>query len=207
MTPTTPSGVATRSMTSPLGRAKVASTRPTGSGRAATSSRPRAIPTMRSGLSASRSSKAALKPFALASARSRALAARTSADRSRNARAAAVSARFLAPAGALASLRAAARASLPTARIAARTSASGSMIWTATDMALLTSRDRPHLARGKGKGHSRFHQASARWRRGHVDRGCFDGNAGSLRVGGRIARHAPGRGCPRRAVQANGAQA
>ena len=64
MTPTTPSGVATRSMTRPLGRVKVASTRPTGSGRAATSSRPRAIASMRAVVEREPVENAALKPFA-----------------------------------------------------------------------------------------------------------------------------------------------
>ena len=94
MTPTTPSGVATRSIRRPLGRTKVASTRPTGSGSRATSSTPLAIASMRVGSSASRSRKAGLRPFAPASARSSALATRISADRSRKARAAAASAWF-----------------------------------------------------------------------------------------------------------------
>ena len=61
MTPTTPSGVATRSMTSPFGRVNVASTRPTGSGKSATSSSPRAIASIRTGSRASRSIKAGLR--------------------------------------------------------------------------------------------------------------------------------------------------
>ena len=64
MTPMTPSGVATRSIRRPFGRSKVASMRPTGSGRAATSSRPRAIASMRASSSVSRSMKAALRPLA-----------------------------------------------------------------------------------------------------------------------------------------------
>ena len=49
-----------------------------------------------------------------------------------------MSAWFFFSAGALASFRAARRAAAPIARIAARTSASGSMIWTAADMKLPT---------------------------------------------------------------------
>ena len=98
--------------------------RPTGSGRAATSSTPRAIASMRLASSASRSRKAAVSPFARASARSRALAARISAARSRSLSAPASSARVFTSAGALATVRAAARASAPIARMAARTSGS-----------------------------------------------------------------------------------
>ena len=49
ITPMTPSGVATRSMTRPFGRSKVASTRPTGSGRAAMLSTAAAIASTRRG--------------------------------------------------------------------------------------------------------------------------------------------------------------
>src|SRR5579883_1713091 len=122
MTPTTPSGVATRSMTRPFGRSNRARTQPTGSGKAAISSSPRAIASMRFSSSISRSRKAEATPRALAAATSRALAARMSAALPRSDPAAATRARSFCARGALARTRAARRASAPIARIAAPTS-------------------------------------------------------------------------------------
>ena len=66
ITPTTPSGVATRSITRPFGRSNVASTRPTGSGRAGDArDRVRDRRPAAPGSSVSRSMKAAACPFAL----------------------------------------------------------------------------------------------------------------------------------------------
>ena len=78
MMPITPMGVATRAMSSPLGRVQRASSRPTGSGSAATSSTPLAMASMRASFSASRSSSAAAMSPALAASISSALAARIS---------------------------------------------------------------------------------------------------------------------------------
>ena len=74
----TPIGTAVFSITSPLGRSTRLRTAPTGSGRAATSRIPFAMPAIRSGLRASRSSiTSEMRPRA--SSRSRALAARMGA--------------------------------------------------------------------------------------------------------------------------------
>ena len=89
----TPIGTAVFSITSPLGRSTRDSTAPTGSGRAATSRIPWAMPAMRSGLSASRSSITS-EMVPRAASRSWTLAARMSAVRSSRARAISISARF-----------------------------------------------------------------------------------------------------------------
>lgn len=112
---TTPSGVATRSIFKPLGRSKVARTRPTGSGRAAMSSRPRAIASTRPASSSRRSRKEGAMPRASAAATSRALAARISSVRARMAAAAAASALSLTGVGASARAAAALRARRPSA--------------------------------------------------------------------------------------------
>src|SRR6185312_6000750 len=117
MMPITPMGVAMREMSRPLGRVQRESSRPTGSGRAATSSTPLAIASMRFSSSARRSSIETLRPFALAFARSSALAARISFMRARSALAAACNALFLVSVEASRMARAAARAAWPSARI------------------------------------------------------------------------------------------
>ena len=86
-------GTAVFSITSPLGRSTRDSTAPTGSGRAATSRIPWAMPAMRSGLSASRSNITS-EMVPRAASRSWTLAARMSAVRSSRARAISISARF-----------------------------------------------------------------------------------------------------------------
>ena len=70
----TPIGVETLRSFSPLGRTRSSSTRPTGSGSAATSRKPRAIAAMRRSSSRSRSSIAADRPIPAPASRSRALA-------------------------------------------------------------------------------------------------------------------------------------
>src|SRR5450631_2293188 len=120
MTPMTPSGVATRSITSPFGRSNRARMRPTGSARAAMSSSPLAMASTHGLSSAKRSRKALAVPFALAAAMSRSLAARMSGARVRIVPAASRIARFFVPAEASESACAALRAACP---IAAMTSA------------------------------------------------------------------------------------
>ena len=88
----TPMGTAVFSITRPFGRSTRASTSPTGSGRAATSRMPWAMPRMRSGDRASRSSITSLT-VPLACSRSWALAARISSCSASRASAIASSAR------------------------------------------------------------------------------------------------------------------
>ena len=76
ITPITPSGVATRSKSSPFGVVQWASTRPTGSARPATASTPSAIAVTRASSRTRRSRKAGVWPAARACATSCALAAR-----------------------------------------------------------------------------------------------------------------------------------
>ncbi len=94
MIPMTPSGTRTRAMRSPLGRVHSAITWPIGSGRAAISSSPFAIASIRTSSSSSRSRMDALSPLASAPCMSLALAARISALRARIAAAASVRARL-----------------------------------------------------------------------------------------------------------------
>src|SRR5215813_7803040 len=128
MMPTTPSGTRTRSITRPLGRRQLATTAPTGSGSAATSSKPLAIASMRRGSSSRRSRKAALTPLLRAASRSRSLALRMAAVCALTSPAAAASAAALAAALICASARAALRAATPIARMHAPTSVSVSGI-------------------------------------------------------------------------------
>ncbi len=74
MMTTTPIGVETLRSLSPLGRTRSSSTRPTGSGRAATSRKLRVIAAMRPSSSRNRSSIAADRPIPAPASRSRALA-------------------------------------------------------------------------------------------------------------------------------------
>ena len=85
ITPMTPSGVATRSKRRPLGRVHSASTRPTGSGRAATSATASAMASRRFSSRARRSMKEALWPRALPSARSLRIGGEDAALRARSA--------------------------------------------------------------------------------------------------------------------------
>src|ERR1043166_5954694 len=126
MMPMTPSGTLTLVMRRPLGRVHSASTRPTGSGWAAMSSRPRATASSRFGSSARRSSKASPMPACFAAARSSALADRISLARERIAPAAALRAAVLAAAGASASRDAASRGRRPISAMARATSDAGS---------------------------------------------------------------------------------
>ena len=128
MTPTTPSGVATRSMTRPFGRVKVASTRPTGSGSDATSSRPRAIDFDAGLVERQTVEERGRQTFRLAVGEIARVGgknvARSPPQEAGGRRQRAV----LLLGGALARIRAAARACAPMERMAARTSASGSWI-------------------------------------------------------------------------------
>ena len=74
MMTTTPMGVLTFRSFRPLGRTRSSSTRPTGSGSAATSRRPLAMPAMRLSSSFSRSSMAEDRPIFAPTSMSRALA-------------------------------------------------------------------------------------------------------------------------------------
>ena len=158
MTPTTPSGVDTRSIRRPLGRSNVASVRPTGSASAATSSTPRAIASMRSALSVKRSTNDAARLLVAASARSLALAARISGARSRKSRAADISARVFDAGSALATIRAAARASAPIARRAARMSAASGRV-----SAIVIIGRAPSTSGGPAKRGSRIRRAFRAW--------------------------------------------
>ncbi len=111
-------GVATRAMSSPLGTVQRASSRPMGSGSAATSSTPLAIASMRLSSSVSRSRSAGVKP--LPAAMSFALAARMSALRARIAAAAASKALFFVSVEASRIARAAPFAAAPSAIISSR---------------------------------------------------------------------------------------
>src|ERR1700730_6627566 len=124
MTPITPSGVATRSIESPFGRSNRASTRPTGSGRAAMASRPLAMASTRERSRASRSRKAGVVPLALADAMSFPLAARMSLSLARIVAAAWRRARFFVSVEASESACAAARAARPIPAITPVASAS-----------------------------------------------------------------------------------
>ena len=129
--PITPMGCATRRMRRPLGRVHSDKTRPTGSGSAATCSRPAAMASIRSGFRARRSRKAGARPSA--AARSAALAARIAGVAARSAAAAAWRAASLAGRGARARSMAAARA----ARAAASNWRATASDWTFTAAGLL----------------------------------------------------------------------
>src|SRR5262245_40343186 len=111
MVRTTPIGTRTCAISRPFGRRQAAMLSPTGSGRAAISSRPRAIASMRAGVSVSRSMNAAASPAARARATSLALASSSAASAPRSPAAAARRAGSLAGVDAPASGRAAWRAS------------------------------------------------------------------------------------------------
>src|SRR5581483_6577624 len=121
MMPTTPSGTRTRVMARPLGRFQRAVTSPTGSGRAAISSSPLAMASMRLASRVRRSRKAGVGRPSRAAARSRALASRMAAVCARSSRAAALSAASLASVEARASAREASRALPPRAAIMSAT--------------------------------------------------------------------------------------
>src|SRR5918994_7369559 len=120
-----PIGTRTRLMTRPLGRVLVSISAPTGSGRATMSSRPLAMPPMRSSFSSSRSCKAAVIPAALAASMSLALAARIAGLSARIRRAASASARSLVSVAALRSATAASRARRPSSATMAAASSAG----------------------------------------------------------------------------------
>src|SRR5579883_488926 len=119
MMPMTPSGTLTREISRPLGRVHRANTAPTGSWRAATSSRPCAIASTRFSSSLSRSIIVAESERPPPSARSRRLASRIAARSPRIVDAAFRSASVFCSAGARASSDAACRAAAPIARISA----------------------------------------------------------------------------------------
>src|SRR5918993_2607063 len=121
MTPITPRGVATRSISRPLGRSKRARTRPTGSGRSAMLSTAAATASSLCESRARRSMKAGVCPLPLASAKSCSLAARMDPARARMAAAMARSAAFFSPAEARATRRAACRARRPRSAMRAGT--------------------------------------------------------------------------------------
>ena len=112
-------GVATRAMSKPLGRVQRASSRPTGSGSAATSAAPCAIASMRSPSSRKRSSSAGDRPRASPARMSSSLAARILSLSARMALEAASKALFFDSVEASRSTTAATRARSPMACISA----------------------------------------------------------------------------------------
>ncbi len=106
-----------RAMSSPLGTVQRASSRPTGSASAATSSTPFAIASMRLSSRSSRSSSASVNPPSRPARTSSALAARISRFCARMAAAAASSALFFVSVEASRMARAASRACCPSASI------------------------------------------------------------------------------------------
>src|ERR1700756_1851865 len=113
----TPIGTRTCEISRPLGRRHFAITSPTGSGRAATSSTPRAIASIRASLSVSRSTNAPAMPAARARSRSAVLADMIAPRCSRSIEASLSSAWFFRALGHKASARAASRASLSASRV------------------------------------------------------------------------------------------
>jgi hypothetical protein len=127
MMPTTPIGIRTCAISRPFGRRQVAIVSPTGSGRAAISSRPAAIASTRAGVSVNRSTRAALSPAWRAASTSPALAVVSAPMRSRRRVAAARSAAFFAAGSAVASGRAAWRAARQSATTLSAMSVIGSI--------------------------------------------------------------------------------
>jgi len=113
MMPITPSGTRILPSWMPEGRRLMSLISPTGSGSAATCSRPAAMDSMPFSSSVRRSISAGSRPAARASSRSCALAASSSARRARISAAIAIRAAFLAAVEAAASTREAARAWRP----------------------------------------------------------------------------------------------
>ena len=129
MMPTTPRGTRFCRMRRPLGRVHMRSAVPMGSGRAATSSRPRAMSSTRASVRVSRSIKADFTPFSPAARRSSAFACRIAPQCARSACAMARSAPSRTEEPSVAISRAALRACFPKSETMVMPNVASSTVW------------------------------------------------------------------------------